>query len=356
MQRQILLVDDEPQLLFSMREYLGRVGYGVTAAEGGEEALQTLMASPPDLIISDIMMEGIDGFEFQRRVRALTGAGMPFIFLTAKGDLRDRLEGLRGGADDYVVKPFEPEELEARVASLLNRVERTRQEERRELESLRARILAEIASRMRAPVANLTAHLNLLLNQRFGDSPEEQLRYLRSAAADANVLQMLVQNLSDVAIDEQEEMPLCREPMRVAPVVRTAAAGAARLAAERGVSLDISCGGILSAIIDGDALGRALSGLLEAAVALSPPQGTVRIAARRARDGGVEFTITDGGCATDGWVAEAHPPTEATAALDVARRVVHAHGGEFAVRQDDGRHTIAIWVPGRVAKHIGRRP
>ncbi len=355
MHRHILLVDDEPQLLYSMREYLGRVGYGVTSAEGGVEALQALMASPPDLIISDIMMEGMDGFEFQRRVRALTGAGMPFIFLTAKGDLRDRLEGLRGGADDYVVKPFEPEELEARVASLLNRVERTRQEDRRELESLRARILAEIASRMRDPVANLTAQLNVLLSQRFGDDPEEQTRYLRSAAADADVLQELVENLAEVADEAQDDIPLLREPMRVAPVVRGAAAGAARLAASRDVQLKISCGGILSAIIDGEALGKALSKLLEAAVALSPPGGVVRIAARRAREGGVEFTITDSDCASGAWDADTQA-SEASAALDVARRVVHAHSGEFVIRSHDGRHTIAIWIPGRVAKHVGRRP
>lgn len=355
MQRHILVVDDEPQLLFSLREYLSRVGYGVTAMEGGAEALQAMMTSPPDLIISDIMMEGMDGFEFQRRVHGLTGAGIPFIFLTAKGDLHDRLEGLRGGADDYVVKPFEPEELEARVASLLNRVERTRLEERRELESLRARVLAEVASRIRTPLASLTVHLNLLLSQRCGDDPESQAHYLRSAAADANVLQTLVENLSEVATGALEEPQIRREPMRVAPVVRAAAAGAARLAASRGVQLEMACGGILSATIDGDALGKALAGLLEVAIALSPRGSTVRIAAQRSREGGVEFTITDGGCAASDWNGPAEH-SDASTALDVARRVVGAHGGEFAIRQEDGHQTIAIWIPGRVVKRIGRRP
>jgi DNA-binding response OmpR family regulator len=354
--RHILLVDDEPQLLFSVREYLGRVGYDVTAVEGGTEGLEAMMASPPDLIISDIMMEAMDGFEFQRRVQALTDAGIPFIFLTAKGELRDRLDGLRGGADDYIVKPFEPEELEARVASLLNRVERTRQEERRELESLRGRIVAEISSQIRAPIANLTAHLNLLLSERFGDDAGTQARYLRHVAADADILQALAQSLADIAAKTDEEMPLHLEAIRVAPVVRTAAAGAARQAASRAIDLQIACGGLLSARIDGGALGKALSGLLEAAVEFSPPGSAVRIAAVRAHDGGVEFTITDGGCDTSGWEADLSEPTAASAALDVARRVVRAHGGEFATRLEDGRHTIVIWVPGRVAKHIGRRP
>lgn len=355
MQRHILLVDDEPQLLYSVREYLGRVGYDVTAAEGGTEALEAMITAPPDLIISDIMMEGMDGFEFQRRVHALTGAGMPFIFLTAKGDLRDRLQGLRGGADDYVVKPFEPEELEARVASLLNRVERTRQEERLEVESLRGRILAEVSSQIRAPITSLTMHLSVLLSERFGDDTEKQARYLRRVADDAGVLRDLVQNLADLAVEMGDEVTLHREPIRVAPVVRTAAAGAARVAASRGIDLRLACGGLLSANIDGDALAKALSGLLEAAVELSPPNTTVRIAARRAREGGVEFTITDGGCKAAGWEGGASGPSAASAALDLARRVVHAHGGEFTTRLEEGRHTIAIWVPGRVPKHIGKR-
>jgi DNA-binding response OmpR family regulator len=350
----ILVVDDEPQLLFSVREYLGRVGYDVTAAESGPEALEAILASPPDLIISDIMMEGMDGFAFQRRVQALSGAGIPFIFLTAKGDLRDRLEGLRGGADDYIVKPFEPEELEARVAALLQRMERTREEGRRELAALRPRVLAEVAARIEAPLASLTEHLNVLLSERCGNDPEEQAHYLRRAANDANVLQGLVQNLAEVTSGVQGGAPLRREPMRVAPVVRTAAAAAARLAASCGVHLEIACGGILSATIDGKAFSRALSGLLEAAVLVSPPGGTVRISARRAREGGVEFTIRDEGRVSLAADAEEASPPETAAALDMARHVVRAHGGAFEVHQEDDHHAVVIWIPGRVAKSLGR--
>jgi len=353
MERRILLVDDEPALRYSVGEFLGRVGYDVTAAEGGAQALEALMASPPDLVISDVMMEGMDGFEFQRRVHALTGAGMPFIFLTAKGDLRDRLEGLRGGADDYVVKPFEPEELEARVASLLGRVERTRQEERRELDALRARILSEVSERMRAPVESLSVRLSALLSERYGDDPDLQADYLRAAADDAETLRELAESLATVADATSAEMPIQREPMRVAPLVRAAAAEAAHLAAVRGVRLEIACGGLLSASVDREALTRALAALLEVSVALSPPGSEVRIAARRAQEGGLDVAITDGGAAPADDSME--PSEEARAALDLARRVVHAHGGVFTARLEGERHTITIWLPGRVAKHIGRR-
>lgn len=354
MTRHILLVDDEPQLLFSVKEFLSRVGYKVTAAESGAEALEKLVDAPPDLIISDILMEEMDGFEFQRRVNALTGASIPFVFLTAKGDLRDRLDGLRGGADDYVIKPFEPEELEARVAAILNRVERTRQEDRREVELLRARILGEISRELRAPVTNVMAHLNLFLAERCGQDPQRQERYLRNALEDINALRDLIRDLSWAKAEAEGEMPLRREPIRVAPVVRGSAAKAAKLAADKGVTLQISCGGLLSANIDGEAMSKALSGLLEAAVQLSDPGTQVRISAQRAREGGLEFVITNGGSSVHDMEGLERP--ELGNALDLARRVVRGHGGQLSIqRAEDDRQRIAIWLPGRVAKHVGVR-
>ena len=353
MEKAILLVDDEPQLLFSVGEFLSRVGYDVTPAESGTEALAKLLDSPPDLIISDIRMENMDGFEFRRRVAALTGDGIPFIFLTAKSELQDRLEGLRGGADDYVTKPFEPEELEARVSAVLNRVSQTRLEDHRDLEGLRGRILAGMASRLRAPATSLMAHLNLLLSERFGQNEAEQERYLWGALRDANVLTELVSDLSWAGSDVTGELSLKREPIRVAPVVRGAAARAARLAAERSVSLHISCGGLLSGNIDGSAMTRALSGLLHSAVQLSRSGSEVSISATRAPEGGLEFVITDGGYHSR---SDELPTSDMADALGFARRVVEGHGGRSAIsRKEDGRQSFVIWVPGRVAKHVGRR-
>ncbi len=354
MRNHLLLVDDEPQLLFSVKEYLARVGYNVSAAESGTQAMSSLIEAPPDLIISDIMMEEMDGFEFQRRVKALTGNSIPFIFLTAKGDLRDRLKGLRGGADDYIIKPFEPEELEARVAAVLGRVEHTREEEHREMENLRSRILGEVSRQLRAPVASMAAHLNLLLTDRFGRDQGLQERYLKSALEDANVLHDLIHDLSWASTDSDGDLAVKREPIRIAPVVRGAAANAARLANRKGIELLISCGGLLSATIDGTAMGRALAELLEATVELSPPGSQVRIAAARASEGGLEFTITDGGC---GRAAGTEGDTELPAdALDLARHVIKGHGGQFSLRrEEDGRQSIVIWLPGRVAKRIGTR-
>lgn len=352
MSKSILLVDDEPQLLFSLKEYLAASGYRIVPAENGAKALQMLVDDPPDIIISDVLMEGMDGFEFQRRVNALTGDSIPFIFLSAKTDLQDRLAALRNGADDYVTKPFEPEELEARVAAVINRVEQTRAEVRREMERLRSRILVEVAKRLKAPVISLVSHLSLLLSDRFGENELEQLRYLRNALEDANVLSQLVSDLSWATGDETQAIVVNKEPLRVAPILRASAASTARLAAAKEVEVNISCGGLLSGNLDGKAMTRALEGLLGAAVELAPTGEKVSIAARRASEGGIEITVTDAGCGADD---EAASP-EMSDALDLARRVVKAHGGEVSARQEeDGRQSFILWLPGRITRHTRSR-
>jgi len=351
----LLVVDDEPQLLFSVREYLTRVGYAVDAAESGAEALALLMEEPPDLIVADILMEEMDGFELQRRVVALTGGRIPFIFLTAKSDLTDRLTGLRAGADDYVVKPFEPEELEARIASVLARVEITRRQERAALEQARSRTLADVSDRLLDPLASMVDQLDRLAEVAKSTGAPLDDDTLRQVRRYADRVENAVDELSLAADGLHAEEALDKRPMRIAPIIRTSAANAARLAARKGVDLQISCGGLLSGVVDGEALRRALTALLDAAVEMSPQGSEVAIRARRSREGGLEIAITDGGTATD----EDSLPLGAGAsgrALEYARMVIKAHGGTFDTRCHEGRCSIVMWLPGRVAMRIGKRP
>ncbi len=347
----ILLVDDEADVLYSVQEFLQHAGYQVIPAQSGEQGLEALIQASPDMIISDVMMADMDGFEFQQRANALTGNSVPFVFLTGKDDLQSRLDGLLRGADDYIVKPFEPKELAARVQSILHRVEHTREEERRRLQDLRTQIIAEISKELRAPVARLQSHLNLLLRERFSGDERDMARYLERALSDARVLRELIDDLSWAAPDIADEYPVQREPVRVAPTVRGSAAQAARLASERNIELKISCGGLLSANMDADAMERALAGLLESAVSVSPSGSRVTISASRAEEGGVEFVVTDGGCAGD-----AETPSVETDVIDFANRVVRGHGGKLSVdRNVDQETSVVIWLPGRVAKYVGQR-
>jgi DNA-binding response OmpR family regulator len=116
----ILVVDDEPAIVTVVRERLEREGFAVQAVASGEEALLHLKADPADLVVLDVMLPGIDGFEVLRRLRS-AGDMVPVIILTARDEDVDKIVGLEMGADDYLVKPFNPRELSARVRAVLRR-------------------------------------------------------------------------------------------------------------------------------------------------------------------------------------------------------------------------------------------
>jgi DNA-binding response OmpR family regulator len=117
----ILVVDDEPTITDVVSRYLERAGYTTRIAGDGAHALRLAGESRPDLVVLDLMMPGMDGLEVMRRLREHERVSV--ILLTAKGEHSDRIIGLRLGADDYVVKPFSPAELVARVDAVLRRVD-----------------------------------------------------------------------------------------------------------------------------------------------------------------------------------------------------------------------------------------
>lgn len=117
----ILVVDDEPRYVWAIRQNLEARGYEVLAAHDGYTALELAAQADPTLILLDVRMPGLDGFEVCRRIRAFSTA--PIIFLTAMAEETDKVQGLDIGADDYVTKPFSVEELLARVRAALRRLE-----------------------------------------------------------------------------------------------------------------------------------------------------------------------------------------------------------------------------------------
>ena len=120
-QRRVLVVDDEPTIAEIVSRYLERAGYETRVAADGHAALAHASTWHPDLVVLDLMLPGLDGLEVMRLLREGGGPRVAVILLTAKGEQSDRIDGLRLGADDYVVKPFSPAELVARVDAVLRR-------------------------------------------------------------------------------------------------------------------------------------------------------------------------------------------------------------------------------------------
>jgi len=182
----ILIIDDEPALLLGLSAKIKRQGYHVVTASNGSEGMQKAKEVLPDLILSDVMMPPPNGFELRR----LMGqdprlASIPFIFLTARSGVEDRVNGIRDGADDYITKPFVTEELFARIEAVLRRVNVAREHGREEMrasaqqdmEKLKREILQNFHHEMRTPLTNIIMPLELVVNKKFED-PEEQSRFI----------------------------------------------------------------------------------------------------------------------------------------------------------------------------------
>ncbi len=157
----LLVIDDDPKIRSVVRRGLVYEGYRVVDAATGEEGLEKARDQTPDLVVLDVMLPGIDGLEVCRRLRA-AGDEIAILMLTARDEVKDRVEGLETGADDYLVKPFSFEELLARVHALLRR-RPAQSGERLRFADLELDVDAREASRGGRSIQLTTTEYNLLL-------------------------------------------------------------------------------------------------------------------------------------------------------------------------------------------------
>lgn len=207
MARRLLVVDDEAILLKAVAATLRAEDYEVTTARSGADALVSINQTMPDLIISDIRMPGIDGYELARILRSNARTTLvPIIFLTAKGDRKDRIDGFRSGVDAYLTKPFDADELLAVISGILSRMERTGAEIARLMSSIKgeeigdaefefdedfteaetrvARLVAdglsnkEVASELNLSVRTVEGHISNILSKKGWTSRVEIARHI----------------------------------------------------------------------------------------------------------------------------------------------------------------------------------
>ena len=149
----ILVVEDDLALLEGVRELLELTDYSVLTAANGREALDVLETQCPDLIVSDIMMPEMDGYQFHEKVSEQPElSAIPFIFLSARGEKTDIRRGKELGADDYITKPFDDEDLLVAVRAKLNRWENLRQHRDDEVADLKSKILLTLSHEFRTPL------------------------------------------------------------------------------------------------------------------------------------------------------------------------------------------------------------
>lgn len=157
----ILVAEDTRTILYSIAKLLEFEGFQVITAEDGQAAIDLLKTNKPDLIIADIMMPNVDGYGLYRHVHADARLKqIPFIFLTAKATKNDVRLGKEMGADDYLVKPFDPKDLVAAVRGKLHRMEELRTQKETEMEDLSEHIFSYLTHKLRVPLSNMRAILN----------------------------------------------------------------------------------------------------------------------------------------------------------------------------------------------------
>ncbi|MBE0688834.1 MAG: response regulator [Anaerolineae bacterium] len=299
----LLVVEDDTNLLEGVQSVLELEGYSVMTAANGVHALQVLDTdeSMPDLIISDIMMPQMDGLQFLHEVRKDPRfTAIPFIFLTARGEKSDIHRGKRMGVDDYIVKPFDTDDLLIAVESRLRRHEALQAVQTNAIAVVKHNILNVLNHEFRTPLTYIVAYADML-NQPEALSSDEILSFLHGVNSGAVRLRRLVENfiqLVELQSGETERTYLSRRAQidNVREIISLAQQSASNNYAERDknvfhVEIDPA---LPSFIADAELLKIALTQLLDNAIKFSKVGGAIWVRARVV-NGNLRFSVVDHG-------------------------------------------------------------
>ena len=296
----ILIVDDMPANIRILGQLL-RDHYDVRVATGGEKALAIAGSDPlPDLVLLDIMMPGMDGYEVCQRFKKNPRLkNIPVIFITAKGEVEDETKGFEIGAIDYIIKPFSPSIVMARVKTHLA-LKRQRDKlakmarDLTELNHMKDNLLAVCSHDLRSPLNGILGFADLLLEKTYLE-PEDR-EGLNHIKASGNVLLGLVNDILDLSKARAEQVDLKKEPLSLSEVVRTSIRSLEHLAIHKKQTLDLEDQSEDGAVLgNASALGRVFNNLLSNAIKFTPEGGTVRVALEPSQKGGIRAKITDTG-------------------------------------------------------------
>ena len=334
----ILGVDDNPRNLAILRKSFAPQFDLVTAASG-EEALEVASRLRPDLILLDIMMPGIDGYETCRRLRAdPTLSGIKIIIVSAKAMTSERIEGYAAGADDYLVKPFDQDELLAKVRVYL----RLRSVE--EVDRLKSDLLHLLGHETGTPLTGISGALALL---RDTSVTSEQLELIEVADSSVGRLHALVKRVCLITQLKAGMESVSREPEDLRSLAASAVEESEGYAQRSGVTVTLEPGDETPVVGDRELLAWTIDALLDNAIRMSPRGGSVTV--RVWTDGTrVSLTVTDKGPGIEASllprvfdefvVAEIrHHKKGSGLSLAAARLIAEQHGGTLSVESVIGQ-------------------
>lgn len=299
----ILIVDDTPENLQVLNQMLTQQGYRVRPALNGALALRAAQATPPDLVLLDIRMPDIDGYEVCRRLKAAPEtADTPVIFLSALDDLQDKLLGFRAGGVDYITKPFQAEEVLSRVETQLKlywqrrQIEALREQDRQyydHLSQLKDQFLRTASHDMKNPLSNIMNAILLL--ERHGHMDDEQGQYfINSIKRSTAQIRNLINDLLDLARIETG-LALMVEPVSLNSLLRLCYEDALLPAQQAGIHLHLTpCPGNPQIRVDPQRMQQVLQNLLSNAIKYSSPGSSVMLEASLLEES-IAITVSDEG-------------------------------------------------------------
>ena len=324
----VLVVDDTVENLRVLSDLLGEQGYEVRAVTSGRQALQAVEHDPPDLILLDITMPDMDGFEVCRRLRATEWSkDVPVIFLTALTATADKLRAFDAGGVDYVTKPFQFEEVLARVRThvALRRAQTAladSYEGLRALEQLRDDLVHMIVHDMRSPLTALQIDLNLLKGPAAA-LDEVSRQGLQAALDSVKALNRMANDLLDVSRLEEGKMPIDRAEWDLTQIASEVRSTLRSIDRER--PIDIETAGPVRATCDGTLVRRVLENLVSNGIRHTPAGSRIRISLASDR-GRVRVEVHDQGRGV--------PPD--------AREKIFEKFGALQARHDRSYHTVGL--------------
>jgi len=299
----ILVVDDEPAIRMGLAAAIGKRGYHVITAENGDEGFLKAKENLPSLIISDVMMPAVNGFEMRQKMSADPQlASIPFIFLTARTAVEDRISGIRDGADDYITKPFVTDELLARIEALLRRVHAEQERGREQIKSvaleemnrLRKEVLQNFRHELRTPLGNVVMSLEMAVNNKYED-PQSQTEFIRIALSSADRLESLISDIILLSDMDQNDLNRVRQAIDVEHHILSPIQKRLQRYSSKEINFvhDIKLNGDIKA--PRREFSQALAHLADNAFKFSPEHGRVELTVRSGENGGAVITMQDEG-------------------------------------------------------------
>jgi two-component system sensor histidine kinase/response regulator len=280
--RKILVVDDDRMNIRILGGILKTEGYVLRDADSGERALEVYAEFRPDLVLLDVMLPGIDGFEACRRLKTTYGDKCaPVIFITAKNESDDVVEGLGAGGVDYLPKPFKPKEVTARIRShlqnqILSEQQKALNEQLSKANAAKNRFLGMAAHDLRNPLASIRGLAEFLRDGAVGPLTPDQLDLIQTIHGASQSMLELVNELLDVATIESGELKVNFEPHNLADMIGKAVALINMEAAKKKTRVTFEPPATPTVLpIDLAKMRQVVDNLLSNAVKYSPPGSTV---------------------------------------------------------------------------------